>query len=176
MANAILAGTFTSRLNTSLRERKGWTYGVHSSLLDARLKGLWLIDCSVRPDRTAEAMTEIGRELYDLAGSRPCSPQEIRHAVDCLVARAPSMYETSAQMADALAYAAIYRLPAGYHRELGARLQSLDPGRVTEACRQILGATAARWMVVGDAANLAGQLSAGGVGEIEIVDPGRGLP
>jgi zinc protease len=175
-ANAILAGTFTSRLNMSLRERKGWTYGVRSSLLDARLKGLWLIDCSVRHDRIAEAMTEIGREISNIAGSRACSPQELRRAVDCFVARAPSMYETCAQMADALANAVIYRLPAGYYGELGARLRDLNPGRVTKVCRQIHAAAAPRWMIVGDAAKLAGQLSAVGFGEIEIVDPERGLP
>ena len=75
-----------------------------------------------------------------------------------------------------IADAVIYRLPAGYYRELGARLHGLNPGRVTGVCRQIHAAAAPRWMIVGDAAKLAGQLSAGGFGEIEIVDPERGLP
>jgi zinc protease len=34
-ANAVLARTFTSRLNMSLRERKGGTYGVRSSMINA---------------------------------------------------------------------------------------------------------------------------------------------
>ena len=175
VANAVLAGTFTSRLNMSLRESKGWTYGVRSSVLDARYQGLWLIDCSVRHDRTAEAMTEISREIENLARDRPCSPDELGHAIDSLVARAPAMYETCAQIADSLADVVIYRLPTGYHRELSARLRRLNPGRITKACREILAATALRWMIVGDAAKLIGQLSAGGFGEIKII-PERELP
>src|SRR4029077_3936813 len=59
VANVILGGMFTSRLNMSLRETKGWTYGVRSSLFDARFGGLWLIKSAVRRDRAALAMTEI---------------------------------------------------------------------------------------------------------------------
>ncbi len=176
VADAIVAGTFTSRLNMSLRERKGWTYGVRSLLLDARLQGLWLIHCFVRRDRTVQAMTEIGREVDNLAGGRPCSPQELRRAVDYFVARTPSMYETCAQMADALAHSAIYRLPAEHHHELAARLPRLIPGDVTQACRHILAAGAPRWMIVGDAAELTGQLRDAGFGEIEVASPERGLP
>jgi len=49
VADTILAGIFTSRLNLSLRERRGWTYGVRSLLLDARQGGFWLIRTAVAP-------------------------------------------------------------------------------------------------------------------------------
>src|SRR5712691_2016369 len=80
VANVILGGMFTSRLNMSLRESKGWTYGVRSSLLDARFAGLWLISSAVRHDRAADSMTEIAREIDNLAGRRPCSHEELDRA------------------------------------------------------------------------------------------------
>ncbi len=175
-ADAILAGMLTSRLNMSLREKKGWTYGVRSSLLDARLQGLWLINCFVRRDRTVQAMTEIGNEVNNLSSGRPCSPKELGRAVDYFIARAPGLHETCAQMADALAHAVMYMLPLGYHHELAARMRLLNPSRVTEVCRKILAVAAPRWMIVGDAARLAGQLRDAGFGEIEIVRSQHELP
>jgi zinc protease len=181
-ANAILGGMFTSRLNLSLRESKGWTYGVRSSLFDARLAGLWLINSAVRRDRAARAMSEIAIELDNLAGldtladRRPCSREELGRAVDYLVARMPSMYETCAQIADGVADGVIQQLPIGYHRELEARLRRLNPGEVTETCRQILATGGPRWLIVGDASELASQLDDGAFGKIEIAGSGSELP
>jgi zinc protease len=182
VANAILGGMFTSRLNMSLRESKGWTYGVRSSLFDARFAGLWLINSAVRRDRAADAMTEIASEidnlagLDNLAGRRPCSREELGCAVDYLVARMPSMYETCAQIADALVDAVIRQLPVGYHREVDARLRRLNRGEVTETCRRILAARGPRWLIVGDASELTGQLDDGAFGKIEIAGSGSELP
>jgi zinc protease len=182
VANVILGGMFTSRLNLSLREARGWTYGVRSSLFEARLAGLWLINSAVRRDRAARAMSEIASELDNLAGldtlagRRPCSREELGGAVDYLVARMPSMYETCAQIADAVAHAVIQELPVGYHREVEGRLRRLNPGDVTETCRQILAAGGPRWLVVGDASELAGQLDDGTFGKIEIAGSGSELP
>jgi zinc protease len=175
VANVILGGMFTSRLNMSLRESKGWTYGVRSSLLDARFAGLWLISSAVRHDRAADSMTEIASELDNLAGRRPCSREELGRAVDYLVARTPSMYETCAQIADALVHAVIQQLPVGYHREVEAGLRRLNPGDVTEICRQILATGGPRWLIVGDASELAGQLDDGALGKIEIAGSGSEL-
>jgi zinc protease len=176
VANVILGGMFTSRLNMSLRESKGWTYGVRSSLFDARFAGLWLISSAVRRDRAADSMTEIASELDNLAGRRPCSREELGRAVDYLVARTPSMYETCAQITDALVHAVIQQLPVGYHREVDARLRRLNPGDVTEICRQILATGGPRWLIVGDASELAGQLDDGALGKIEIAGSGSELP
>jgi len=165
----------------SLRESKGWTYGVRSSLFDARFAGLWLINSAVRGDRAARAMSEVASELDNLAGlgtlagRRPCSREELDHAVDYLAARAPGMYETCAQMADALVDAVILRLPVGYHREVEALLRRLNPGEVSEICRQILATGGPRWVIVGDASELAGQLDDGAFGKIEIAGSGRKL-
>jgi zinc protease len=170
VADAIIAGTFASRLNLKLREERGWTYGVRSSLIDARLQGLWLISAFVRQDRAVAAMAEIADEVDNLAGGRPCSPGELRRAVDYLVARTPSSYETCAQIADMLAGDFIYRLPSGYRRGLSARLRCLDCDGVTEACKQIRAASAPHWVIVADAGDLADRLRKAGFTEINTFD------
>jgi hypothetical protein len=121
-------------------------------------------------------MSEIASELDNLAGRRPCSLEELGRAVDYLVARTPSMYETCAQIADALIHAVIQQLAVGYHREFEARLRRLNPGDVTETCRQILATGGPSWLVIGDASELAGQLDDGAFGKIEIAGSGSELP
>ena len=170
VADTILGGIFTSRLNLSLRERKGWTYGVRSLLLDARLQGFWLIRTAIRADCTAQAMAEIAGEIGNLADRRPSTPDEFARAVDYLVARIPASYETCAQMADALAHVIIYRLPITYSQNLAGCLRRLKPDDVTETCQQILAAAGPRWLIVGKAAELVSQLRNAGFGNITVVE------
>jgi zinc protease len=171
VADTILGGIFTSRLNLSLREQKGWTYGVRSLLLDARLGGLWLIRTAVRTDCAAEAMAEIAGEIENLSGRRPSTVDEFSRAVDYLIARIPASYETCAQMADALARIVIYRLPIAYIENLASCLRRLRPDDVTETCQQILAAGSPQWMVVGEAAELLDRLKSVVQGKFHVVDP-----
>ncbi|HKV53242.1 MAG TPA: pitrilysin family protein [Candidatus Binataceae bacterium] len=175
-AEAILAGLFTSRLNLNLREGKGWTYGVRSTLLAGRLCGLWLLTTAIRRDRAALAMDEIAREIDNLAFREPCSADELGHAVDSLVARMPSSYETCGQISDALADTVMYQLPTDYHQVLAARLRGLRPSDISEFFRQILSRGGPRWLLVGDASELFAQLDGGDWGKIDIIDGGRNLP
>ncbi len=167
VADAIIAGTFASRLNLKLREERGWTYGVRSLLVDTRLRGLWLISSFVRSDRAVAAMAEIAGEVDNLSGARPCAQGELRRAVDYLVARMPSTYETCAQIADLQACDAVLRLSSGYRRGFGARMRALDCASVTEACRRIRSTSAAHWVIVGDAGGLAGSLRDAGFTKID---------
>lgn len=176
VADAIIAGTFSSRLNLRLREERGWTYGVRSSLIDARLGGVWLINSFVDRDWAVAAMAEIAREVDNLAGAQPCLPSELRHAVDHLVARAPSSFETCAQLADALACDAILRLPSGHRRSLSARLRALDCGSVTEVCQRIRTASAPHWVIVGDARDTVERLRGAGFVKIDMLRSGDPQP
>jgi zinc protease len=160
---------FTSRLNLNLRESKGWTYGVRSSLMDARQQGFWLIRSAVRGDYAAPAMTIIVDEIEKLAGRSQSSWDDFSRAVDYLVARIPSNYETCAQMADALAQAVSYRIPMPDAQDFAARLRRLTPHDVAETCRQILNVGSPQWIVVGAASELSKQLRCITGCEIEVV-------
>ena len=170
VADTLLGGMFTSRLNLSLRESKGWTYGLRSELIDARRQGLWLIRSAVRADRAAPAIAEIADEIKNLAGHRPPTCEEFTRAVDYLVARIAANHETCAQMADAFAHHTIYWLPTTYPRNLASCLRRLKLDDVMQTCREILAAGQPRWMVVGEAAQLVDQLRPIISGEFAVVD------
>lgn len=64
--NTVLGGYFGSRLMTNIREEKGLTYNVHSSLDMMHYDGMWLIACEVSPEHTPTALVEIEREMTRL--------------------------------------------------------------------------------------------------------------
>ncbi len=64
--NAILGGYFGSRLMNNLREDKGYTYGIGSSVVPLRDGGYFVISGEVGADVTNEALTEIKSELNRL--------------------------------------------------------------------------------------------------------------
>jgi zinc protease len=64
--NAILGGYFGSRLMTNLREDKGYTYGIGSSVVPLRDGGYFVISGEVGAEVTDAALTEIKTELKRL--------------------------------------------------------------------------------------------------------------
>lgn len=67
LVNTILGGSFTSRLNQSLREDHGWTYGARSRFNLQRGTGLFVARAAVRTDALSPALTETLRIVKDIA-------------------------------------------------------------------------------------------------------------
>src|SRR5690606_37940914 len=65
MANEVIGGSFTSRLNMNLREDKHWSYGARSTLANAVGQRPWLAYAPVQIDKTAESLAEMQREIGD---------------------------------------------------------------------------------------------------------------
>ncbi len=68
--NAILGGYFGSRLMNNLREDKGFTYGIGSSVVPLRESGYFVISGEVGADVTKEALAEIKSELTRLCNEQ----------------------------------------------------------------------------------------------------------
>jgi zinc protease len=73
-------GGFGTRLNLNLREDKGYSYGVFSTLAQYRQGGLWYASGGVQTNKTKESLVEFDKELKALAGSKPISDAEFDDA------------------------------------------------------------------------------------------------
>ncbi len=58
MLNAVLGGTFSSRLNMKLREEKQWSFGASSEQVELLGRGPWLLKSEVQSDASAQAVAE----------------------------------------------------------------------------------------------------------------------
>ncbi|HEY7600073.1 MAG TPA: insulinase family protein, partial [Candidatus Limnocylindrales bacterium] len=78
IANAVLGGEFSSRLNMNLREDKHWAYGSYSFVSDAQGQRPWIAFAPVQIDKTAESLAELKREITDYAsGTTPPTEAEV---------------------------------------------------------------------------------------------------
>lgn len=64
--NTLLGGYFGSRLMQNIREEKGYTYGVGSSLFSFREKGVFLIGTDVGVEHSEDTLKECYREIERL--------------------------------------------------------------------------------------------------------------
>jgi zinc protease len=165
LANLILGGLFESRLNLNLREAKGYSYGVRSSLTRRRGPGLWLVSGAVKADVTAESVVEVERELAALAegGLRD---GELERAREALLGELPLLLETGEAVAGAMAELALLGLPLDYYRTLPDRIAQVDAAAVAQALRSWLLPGQMPLVVVGPAAASEAKLRALGLGAV----------
>jgi zinc protease len=66
VVNTVLGGYFGSRLMTNIREDKGYTYGINSSLMSMQRAGLFYISTQVGAEVTRQALDEVFKEIVRL--------------------------------------------------------------------------------------------------------------
>ncbi len=163
--NAVLGGTFTSRLNLNLREDKGFTYGVGSRFLLRRAGGMFRIATAVATETTAAAVREVLAETETLVADGPTAA-EVRGARDYLAGIFPLRLETTAQIASGIARLFVQGLSADHHARYRERVRAVEVDDVLRAARRRLHPDALTVVVVGDADRVAPELET--LGPVEV--------
>jgi len=166
-ANEILGGSFISRLNTELRERKGWSYGVRSSVQPVREQLPFIVSAPVQTDRTADSLKTLVDLTRAFQGAQPPTPQELSLVINSNVRSLPGSYETSNEVLSALERNALLGRPDDYLERLAARYQALTPGELSAAAR-VIDPARMTWVIVGDRARVEAPLRALNLGAVEV--------
>jgi zinc protease len=148
--NMVLGGQFVSRINLNLREEKGFTYGARTSFDFRRGLGPFVLQASVQTEATAAAIRESLRELQEIRGERPVTPQELALARAALTRGYPRSFETAEQIGRALAQLALYELPDDYFEQFVGRVAAVDVGSVTRTAERYLDPFRIVTVIVGD--------------------------
>ncbi|MBV2151618.1 pitrilysin family protein [Kitasatospora sp. SUK 42] len=169
-----LGGTLTSRLDRVLREEKGYTYGVRAlaqplrSAADGSGRSLLAISGSVDTASTAPALADTWTILRTLA-AEGLTDAERDEAVQFLVGVAPLKYETAGSVAGTLADQVEQHLADDYQAEVYRRLAELPTAAATEAVVAAFPPDRLVTVLVGDAAVIAEDVRALGIGEVTVV-------
>ena len=83
IANAILGGTFTSRLNREIRELRGWSYNTWSALSSGPQLTTWALGFTPETADTTPAL-ELAMKILEELAQQGLTPQELRFAKDYL--------------------------------------------------------------------------------------------
>ncbi|MEW5927406.1 MAG: pitrilysin family protein [Gemmatimonadota bacterium] len=166
--NQILGGGFSSRLNLSLRERHGYTYGLSSSYTMRRHAGPFAIITAVQSGATAASVREILREARAIREA-PVTPAELDDVRSYLAGVFPLRLETTVGLASRLSQIAVYGLPDDYFQGYRERILAVTADDVLRAARDHLHPDRLVTVVVGDAAGLRDSLEE--FGEVRVMQP-----
>jgi predicted Zn-dependent peptidase len=170
-ANFTIGGTFSSRINTVLREQKGFTYGAGSSLDTGRNTGLIAISTAVRADATAEALEDVVTILRDAAGS--ITADEVAMASRAATESAALGFERSDSVVGRVELLLSQGLPLDHVDANLERIRHVTADDANQALASVLEPEALTIVVVGDGEQVREGLSAWEYAELREVTPAR---
>ena len=171
-ANQVLGGDFLSRLNTDLRETKGWSYGVATLLQALPERASMLVYAPVQTDKTGPSIAALIGQVQGFSGTNGVQPPELDRVVTGNIRELPGSYEQSTDvLAQMIADAQLGR-PTDYADTLASRYRALTAEQLDAAMRQAADPRGFTWLVVGDVAKIRDQLGAVGLPVVYAPTPG----
>jgi len=159
--NAILGGKFTSRLNLNLREKHGFTYGVHSQFSRRKGRGPFTIQSAISTDDIGEAVRETFTELERLR-TESVTEAELDDTKSYIQGVFPYTLQTNDGLAQRLVDLAVHALPADYFDRYLERIGEVDREAVLQVAQRHLDPEHAAIVAVGPASELQSQLESFG--------------
>jgi zinc protease len=159
LANAIVGGSFTSRLNQNLREQHGYSYGAGSAFAFGTGPGPFAARTSVQTDVTGKAVVEVFSELHRLV-AEPLSAEELNKGKALLAFQLVESLQSVAATVRGVAEIFLYELPVDEYRTYVTRLKALTPAVVQDAVRRTLHPEQMTLAIAGDAKAVLPQLQA----------------
>ena len=167
--NTMLGGTFTSRLNTNLRETHGWAYGARSGFQMLRGEGPFTAASGVQTNATDSALVEFFRELNRMR-TEPVGAEELQKIKNFVALRLPDQLETTQDMAGQLAGLETYGLDASFYEDFVQRVMAVTAEDVRRVANQYVRPENSVVVIVGDRSLVEAGIRAANVGPVEIRD------
>lgn len=151
VANAVLGGSYSARLNEEIRIKRGLSYGAGSRLQGLNDAGIWLASAQTK-NPSAPQVVDLMLGQFKQLGDTRVDAGELAARKATLIGSYGRRLETTAGLADQVADLAIYGLPLdGIGKYVGA-VQAITPKQVEKYAREHLAADGLHVVVVGDAA------------------------
>ena len=125
LMNSILGGKFTSRLNLNLREKHGYTYGVHSQLASRSGPGPFVVSAAVATESAGAATREILTELHRIR-DEAVEASELDDSRNYLLGVFPYTLQTLQGLLGRLEDLAIHDLPLDYYDTLPDQIRAVS--------------------------------------------------
>jgi zinc protease len=164
---SIIAGSPASRLGANLREAKGWTYGVASSVSPMRGKGPMLIGTSIQAPFGADALAEILKEFENLS-TNLVSDEELFKAQNGILQSFAARYSTLSKVSDEVGNAFVYSLPYDNDEKYYDQISKVDKESIRKACARVFKKDQLVAVAVGDLEALKPAIAKINVGKVSV--------
>jgi zinc protease len=146
--NAILGGTFSSRLNLNLREKHAWTYGARSGFSMRKSAGPFAAGADVQSDHAIESVDETIKELTRIA-SEEVTDDELSSAKSALAQTFVAAFESNGATATTFGRLAIFDLPLNYYESFANSINAVTKADVLRVAKAYVRANDAIIVIVG---------------------------
>ncbi len=163
LLNLILGGQFSSRLNLNLREKNGFTYGIHSRFNYLQDAGYFSVSTSVGLENTANALKEIFDELEMIRSG--VTQAELDFAKSSITKRFPLNFETNSQIASIFGNKIVHGLPDDYFEKFIENILSVSNEKLNKVAFETILPDTMITVLVGDQEKIIRQIGDRNFGE-----------
>ncbi|MGK2860943.1 MAG: M16 family metallopeptidase, partial [Chitinophagaceae bacterium] len=149
VTDALLGGSFGSRITSNIRENKGYTYSPYSSLLNRRSISVWTEAADISSEHTLDALQEIEKEIKRL-GEEPPSKEELKGIQNYLAGIFVLQNSDPSGIIGQLQFLDKHGLPDSYLTNFVKNIHSITPEQVSAITSKHLDFRKMMIVMVGD--------------------------
>lgn len=157
VANAVLGGSYSARLNEEIRIKRGLSYGAGSRLQTLRDGGAWLASAQTKNPSAPQVVDLMLQQFAGLA-AEPVPAAELAARKATLVGGYGRSLETTAGLAERVADLALYDIDLAELGRYIERVQAVTPAAIQAFAKAHLGSAGTHVVVVGDASQFGAAL------------------
>lgn len=158
-SNEVLGGDFLSRINTDLRETKGWSYGAFSLIQRPQENVPFMVFAPVQTDQTGPSVSALIEQMGGFLGSNGVTEDELDRTVRGNTLELAGNFEQSSAVLSQIQQDVLYGRPLDYAETIADRYNALTAPELDAAMRDALDPAKLTWLIVGDAAKIQSQLT-----------------
>ncbi len=135
VVDSVLGGYFGSRLMKNIREEKGYTYGIQSSVSSFDLTGYKVISTEVGSQYLRKAIDEIYKEIKILQ-EEPVSKEEMSIVRNYMSGEMVRMFDGPFALAESFRSAWEFGLDNSYYHSLYEKISTIEPDEIIEIAKK----------------------------------------
>jgi zinc protease len=151
VANAVLGGSYSARLNEEIRIKRGLSYGARSDLQPRRNAGLWQAAVQTKNPSAAQVVGLLLGEFKRLGTTRVAAPELAARKATMIGSYGRSL-ETTSGLATQIARLAVYGIKLDVIGHYVQRVQAVTPRQIEKYAQAHLAVKSSKVVVVGDVA------------------------
>lgn len=156
--NALLGGSFSSRITSNIREQKGYTYSPFSTVSTRLGASTWAEVADVTTNVTGASIHEILGEIERLRREPP-TQKELQAIQNYLAGTFVLQNSSRGGIINQLSFLDLYRLPEDYLRTYVQRIHALTPADIQQMAQRYIDPDRLAIVIVGDRQAIAEQIA-----------------
>jgi len=157
LANNVLGGGYSARLNEEIRIKRGLSYGANSSMSARQSTGAFTASAQTKPQSAPEVVNLVRQEMAKL-GQTPPTTDELTARKSVLVGDYGRDIATTDGLAGILGDLALYGIDLGEMKLYTAKVEAVTPEQVKDFAATVLDPANATVVVAGDARLFAAEM------------------